>query len=104
MSGPFLFLTPFGLKGRSILVNFNYVLRAEPSSDGKGTLLTLIRDSDPDGLKTIRVEESIQIIAGRLQGTSMVGGDAPTDTPNEVYGVSFPPPKSSSVETLMHGE
>lgn len=104
MSGPFLFLTPLGLKGRTILVNFAYVLRAEPGPHGKGTSLALIRDSDPDGLKSLLVEETIAEIAERLQGKGSVSGEAPPQTSTEVYGVSFPPPKPAAVETMMHPE
>jgi hypothetical protein len=104
MSGPFLFLTPLGLKGRTILVNFTYVLRAEPGPHGKGTSLTLIRDSDPDGLKTLLVEETMAAIAGHLQGGSTVSGEPPPPTSSEVYGVSFPPPRPTAVETMTHPE
>jgi hypothetical protein len=100
VSGPYLFLTPHGLGGRSILVNFSYVLRAEPSSDGTGTQLVFIRDSDPDGLKSLRVVESLQQIAVSLQQTSTVSGDAPPDAPPAVYGLTFQPQKSSAIETI----
>jgi hypothetical protein len=100
VSGPYLFLTPHGLGGRSILVNFSYVLRAEPGSDGTSTQLLLLRNSDPDGLKAILVEESLQDIALRLQHTATVSGAPPAEAPPSTYGLAFQPQTPSPLETM----
>jgi hypothetical protein len=70
VNDPYFVLTPQGLGGHSILVNFSSVLRAELAPDGRSTALFFRRRSDPDGLKSMIVDESLQEIVHRLQRAS----------------------------------